>query len=339
MTLVVGRVSGRRIAVASDTLVTEHNMPQPISEGIIKTYLLPGGICASFANSPELAIRDFRGFADKYPSGAGFADVISYFEAASLISENDYLIAFARIAKLEKIVAGKRIKSIANTKWIGDQQGYEKFREYEARACKFAEAGRAINAVIFADEINESPASDLYSVMRQVIADKLAPTVGGFVYVVSDREDYFRQSAYCDMLFDWPTNESEDFKLDLNDQIDFGVSGENQNNALAQASPGYINVNLAVFYNLAGQKLFVFAGKNGDHLMKCSVLSNVAPEEITQKLAAYFQHDWGWLMQVMSAAETGQATKFREEPIIEGPSGVSFKMFCHVNTFPPTMPQ
>lgn len=334
MTLVVGRVSGQRIAVASDTVITKHGMPQPISEWIVKTYMLPGGICASFANSPELAIKDFNEFIGQYPNGTNYADVIAFFERASSRSGNDYLIAFAKYAKLEKIVEGKRIKSIANTKWIGDKEGYERFREYETRTRKFTEAGRAINVVMFADEIQNSPASDLYSAMRHVVADRQVPTVGGLVYVVSDRLEVFRQSAYCDMLFDWPIDQSEDFKLDLNNQIDFGVSGENTNFAIAQASPSYLNLNVAVFYHLAARKLFVFCGRNDDVLMRCTVLQEVLPAEIVQRLHAHFGKDWGWLIQVMSAAETYPITKFREEPITEGPSGVSFPIFCHTNTFP-----
>ena len=62
MTLVVARVSGRRVAVVSDTQLTEHAVRLPIHKGVVKTYMLPGGICASFSNSPELALTDFQRF-------------------------------------------------------------------------------------------------------------------------------------------------------------------------------------------------------------------------------------------------------------------------------------
>lgn len=72
MTLVVARVSGRRVVVASDTQLTEHDVRLPIHKGVVKTYILPGGICVSFSNSPELAIADFQTFAMAYPEGTDF---------------------------------------------------------------------------------------------------------------------------------------------------------------------------------------------------------------------------------------------------------------------------
>lgn len=336
MTLVVARVSGRRVAVVSDTQLTEHGIRLRIHEGIVKTYMLPGGICVSFSNSPELAVSDFQKFATAYPEGADFADTISFFEKTSAKSGNEYLIAFARLAKLAKIVDGQRMSSAAKTQWIGDKAAYERFREYEAKVRKGFEAGRAVNAVLFADEIEKSPASGLYSTMRHVIADPQLTTVGGFAYVLSDRLDVFRQSVYCDMLFDWPAAESEDFVLQLNDQIDFGASGENCGFAVTQASPGYLNMNVAAFYWLSSRKVFVFSAHGGNPLMTCSILNNVEPIQITARLNAHFGQDFGWLVQVLSAAPSATETRFREHPITSGPSGVGFQTLCHVNTFPRT---
>jgi hypothetical protein len=335
MTLAVGRVSGQRVAVVSDTQITEHDMPLPTTSGVIKTMMLPG-ICVSFSNSPELAARDIAQFASVYPQGAGFADTVAYFEQASANSENEYLIAFAKHAKLVKVSNGKRIRSESKTQWIGDASAYARFREYEARSRQFPEAGRAINAAMFADEIADSPASDLYSTMRRVISDRSIPSVGGFAYVLSDRLEHFRQSAYCDMLFDWPMSAAEDFNLDLNDQIDFGASGENREFAIVQASPSYMGLNLAVFYVLTARKVFVFGSTTDDPTMRCRVLSNVEPLDIPSRLAAHFGKDWGWLMQVMSASPSASTTNFREVPISSGPSGTRFEFFCHANTFPKT---
>ena len=108
---------------------------------------------------------------------------------------------------------------------LGDKDAYERFREYEAKHRKFIESGRAINAVLFADEMARSPASDLYSAMRHVVADRAISSTGGFVCVVSNRPEGFRYSVFSDMLFNWPEGESADFILDLNHQIDFGASG------------------------------------------------------------------------------------------------------------------
>jgi hypothetical protein len=322
------------VAVASDTQLTEHDVRLPIHKGVVKTYILPGGICVSFANSPELAVMDFQRFATAYPQGANFGNAISFFEAASAKSGNDYLIAFARQAKLAKIVDGQRMPSTARTQWIGDNAAYQRFREYEAKARRGFEAGRAVNAVLFADEIAKSPASDLYSTMRHVIADPQITSVGGFAYVLSDRLVTFRQSVYCDMLFDWPAVESDDFVLQLSDQIDFGASGENRGFAVVQASPGYLNLNVAAFYWLSGRKLFVFLGHDGSSLMKCSVLNDVEPPQIAASLNAHFGQDLGWLVMVLSAAPSATATRVREPSIAAGTNGVGFQVLCHVNTFP-----
>lgn len=334
MTLVVARVSGRRIAVVSDTQITKHDERLPIHESVLKTYMLPGGICVSFSNSPELATSDFKDFVAAYPEGAGFSDTIAFFEQASAKSGNDYLIAFARLAKLAKIVDGRRMPSAAKTQWIGDKAAYERFREYQAKARKGYEAGRAVYAVMFADEIDKSPASDLYSTIRHVIADPQVATVGGFAYVLSDRSEAFRQSVYCDMLFDWPAEKSEEFILQLNDPIDFGASGENQELAICQASPPYLNLNATVFYRLSGRKLFVYSIRDESQLMKCTVLHDVEPDQITARLNAHFGQDFGWLVQVFSAAPPATETSFREHPLPGKAQGVGFSLLCHLNTYP-----
>ncbi len=334
MTLVVGRVEGRRVAIVSDTQITEHDTPLPIADGVVKSYMLPGGVCVSFSNSPELAMKDFIAFIQAYPQGTGYSNVVSFFEAASMESGNDYLIAFAQHAKLVKIADGKRLPSGSKTQWIGDLAAYKRFREYEARTRQRAEAGRAVNAVLFADEMDKSPASDLYSAMRHVIADRDVPSVGGFACAVSDRVDAFRHSAYCDMLFDWPVDAAENFELQLNDQIDFGASGENKAFAVAQASTAYLSLNAVAFYMLTARKVFLFCGMTHDPLMRCTVLSDVDPLAIVPRLNKQIGQEWGWLIQVLSAAPTATSTQFRAIPRTESPNGVGFSTLCHVNTFP-----
>jgi hypothetical protein len=136
------------------------------------------------------------------------------------------------------------------------------------------------------------------------------------------------------MLFDWPAAKSEDFVLRLIDQIDFGAPGENRGFAVAQASPGYLNLNVAAFYWLSSRKVFVFSGHGGSLVMKCSVLNDVEPLQITARLDAHFGQDFGWLVQVLSAAPSAAKTRFREPPIAGGANGVGFEVLCHVNTFP-----
>jgi hypothetical protein len=78
---------------------------------------------------------------------------VSFFEQSSAKSGNDYLIAFSDNPRLVKIIDGKRVPSIATTAWIGDKAAYERFREYEAKQRPSVEHGRAMNAVLFADEL------------------------------------------------------------------------------------------------------------------------------------------------------------------------------------------
>jgi hypothetical protein len=204
MTLVVGRVSGSHVAIAGDTLISEHDEHLPIQAGCVKSCMLPGGLCVSLANSPETAARDIRSFRQQFPNGAAFSDVVAFFEGSSERTANDYLLAFAKPARLIKISDGKRLSSMAKTAWIGDRDAYSRFREFEARARPRPYEGRAINAAMFMDEQDGSPASDLHSPLRDVIADRTVRTVGGFVSTISNRGQRFRYSVYSDMFYDWP---------------------------------------------------------------------------------------------------------------------------------------
>jgi hypothetical protein len=130
--------------------------------------------------------------------------------------------------------------------------------------------------------------------------------------------------------------ETEDFILRLTDQIDFGASGENRNFSISQGSPSYLNMNVAVFYLLSAKKLFVFLGRQSDLLMRCTVLDLVEPPQIRARLNSFFGADLGWLIQVMSASPYATMSKQRDVPILTGPNGVRFDIFCHENTFPKT---
>jgi hypothetical protein len=78
MTLAVARIVGHRLAVAADTLITEHDTPLPLSKGVIKSCMLPGDICVTFSNSPELAARDFERFSQSHPEGVRFSEALSF---------------------------------------------------------------------------------------------------------------------------------------------------------------------------------------------------------------------------------------------------------------------
>jgi hypothetical protein len=333
VTLVVGRVEKGRVAIAADTLVTQNEAPLPVRKWTIKSCVLPGNICISFSNSPEHAETDFAAFAASYPTGTNFAGVISFFEASSARTGNDYLIAFASPARIVKIADGKRINSIAKTAWIGDHSAYERFRQYEAKHVPHPEHGRAMNAVLFGDELSNSPASDLYSVMRNLVLDRTVPTVGGFVSVISGRDTGCRYSVYSDMLFDWPASATEGYTPDLNDPIALNASGENVVHGIAQVSPGYMDANFVAFYFVGGRKLFLFYGRNNGLPSSCLVLDAVEPGEIQTRLNAAVGMDLKWLLIVTSAVPASGI----DETAAAG-KGMRLGFFTHANTFPPSAP-
>lgn len=82
--------------------------------------------------------------------------------------------------RVVKIAEGERVNSESQTQWIGDHEAYQRFRHYESRHHPRIGDGRAINAALFADEMTGSPASDLFSVLRKVVADPSVVSADGF---------------------------------------------------------------------------------------------------------------------------------------------------------------
>lgn len=336
MTLVVARIQGDRIAIASDTLLTEHQHPLPIQRGVIKSCMLPGDICVSYANSPELAERDFEKFVRAFPGGTGFSTVVSFFESSSRDTGNDYIVAFSHNPKLVTIVDGKRNRSQANTHWIGDKDAYARFRDYESKTRLGKENGRALYTVLFADELANSPASDLYSVMRHVVSDTDVASAGGFVCVISNRDPGFRYSVYSDMLYNWPEDATDEYTPKLTDKINLGASGENTEFVISQFSTRYLGLNMVAFYLLRGRKLFLFSGSGYGPALTCTVFSNVEPKEIPAKLTEATGADLHWRATVTSSlAEESNTIRRRESTEESADAGMQIEFFCHLNTFPP----
>ncbi|MCX7306422.1 MAG: hypothetical protein NTZ72_00075, partial [Afipia sp.] len=335
MTLVVARIDGPRVAVVADTLLTEHEKPLSFQNGVVKSCMLPGNICVSFANSPVTAERAFRLFVQNYPQGAGFAAVVAYFETSSRETGNDYIVAFANPARLVKIADGKRQTSLAKTLWIGDPIAYSRFREFEQPNRRKPQHGRALNVAYFADELKDSPASDLFSTMRNVVADPSILSAGGFVSVISNRDNGFRYSVYCDMLYDWPGSQDENYEFAITDQISLQTSGENTGFSIAQISPGFMGMNLTAFYYVKARKLFFFYGDNYGLANKCNVFTNVEPMRIHEVLNAFLRVDLKWLVTVTSPRDGGPYDKNRSD--IKTP-GSKMAFMVNANTFPKPSP-
>jgi hypothetical protein len=282
-----------------------------------------------------MAADDFQQFVECYPLGTSSMQAIAFFEQSSRRTGNDYIIAFSDFPRIVKITNGKRIQSAARTLWIGDHDAYERFREYEARKLPFSEHGRAINAALFADEIEGSPASDLYSVMRHIVADARISSVGGFVTVLSNRDPGFRFSVYSDMLYDWPKEDHEEYTYDMNEPIDFSASGENLGYSVAQISSSYSGLNAVAFYFVRGKTLFLFWGDNNNGLAnKCYPIRNIEANEIKRQLDHMFREDWRWLALVTSSRPSQVAALSGLHGGEPKARGAKFSVFVEANTLP-----
>ncbi len=326
MTLVVARAVQGRLAIAADTMISAQDSPLRMQ---LKSACLPGGICVSYSGSPELAWKAFRVFRERYPQGANYGLAVNYFERSSEGTNNDYIVAFSETAKLVTIRDGRRTSGLSNTHWIGDRSAYEHFREYESSGGLTYEHGRAVNAALFADEMNGSPASNLYSTMRNVVYSRKVPSVGGFVTVLSNRDIGFRFSVYSDVLLDWPVELGPGQFLRLTDTIDLRSSAENCRYSVSQISPGYYNMNIVAFYFLKGRLLVVLhEGQDGG--ATCITIPNIEPSSIAATLDETLGFPFHAMCLVMSAPEGISAP-------IERPTstyGVGMALYCEVNTMP-----
>ncbi len=296
--------------------------------------MLPGGICVSFAGSPELAAKDIWKFAKLNPNGADFSVTVEFFEQSSKVTNNDYIVAFAKNPKIVKIANGERQAGLSKTLWIGDKSAYEAFRAQEARAKKKYERGRAISGVLMANELPDSASSELYSAMRHVALSREVPTVGGFVSLVSNIEEGFRHPCLSDMLFDWPVDASPDFDLQLTDKITFGASGENEGYSISQFATGYGDFSFVGFYLLRGRLAYIFHPTTTLMADKCTVIRDVSPVDLPAKLTEAFKTDYGWLVWIASPSPDVKVTSRRvADKELDGGIQLGFMMEC--NTFPP----
>ena len=329
MTLVVARVEKGRLAIAADTMLSAHGSSLPMPQWVLKSICLPGNICVSYSGSPELATKAFQKFREKFPLGTNYATTVEFFEQSSAATNNDYIVAFANTAKLVTIRNGRRSSGVSKTHWIGDKEAYERFREYEHRRGRQHEHGRAVNVAMFADEMTGSPASELYSIMRNVLLDRSVPSVGGFVTVISNRDIGFRFSVYSDVLMDWPAGLDENQILEMTRKIDLRSSGENHQYSINQISPGYYNMNAVAFYVLRGRLLVMFYEIQGGST-SCVTIKNVEPDNIAATINKQLGLDFRAMCLVMSAREEFSSPIPRTKPT----DGVGMSLYCEVNTMP-----
>lgn len=330
MTLIVARQKGNRIAIASDTQLSAHDGALPLAEGVIKSCLLPNSICVSFAGSPELANKEIWNFSKKFPLVANYEETVSFFEAASNRTANDFIIAFSKYPKLVKIVDGKRQPNSASTMWIGDRAAFELFREIETGSKKKPQSGRALSGVLMADG-EDTIASELYSTMRNVVFGKQIESVGGFAPVVSNSAEGFHFPCLSDILYDWPDGVSEEFDFENEAKVTLGSSGENQEYSVSMFTSGYANFSLVGFYFLAAKKAFVFAPVQTLMSDRCVVIKDVYATDLPAKLTKAFGRDMGWRIWISGPNPNLSSTYFR--PKVQDDRGTQLGFLTHCNTF------
>ncbi len=313
-------------------MISEHGTRLPMNSWALKSVCLTGGTCVSYSGSPELALSDFWRFCEKNPGGASYATTVEFFEQSSASTNNDYIIAFAKPAKLVTIRNGHRTSGLSKTHWIGDKAAYEQFRKLERRPGP-NEKGRAVTAAIFADEMTGSPASDLYSAMRNVVSSRAVPSVGGFITVLSNRDAGFRFSAYSDVMLDWPTELHGNQELRLTDKFDLRASGANDRYSVSQISPGYYDMNAVAFYVLKGRLLVVFIAIRGS-ATACITLKDVEPDRIATTLDEKLGFSFKAMCLVMSARQGFSLPVERSRR----DDGISLGLYCEFNTMPKVTP-
>lgn len=327
MTLVVARSENGRLAMAADTLISAHGSPLPMRNWAIKLACLPGHVCVAYSGSPELSWRFIKDFRATYPSGAGYDTVISFFELAGRKTGCDFIVGFSHTGKLVSIKDGLRCTGVAKTHWIGDFVAYKRFCEYQYRKKEKPEHGRAISSVMFADEEKGSPASDIYSIMRNVVADREITSVGGFVTVISNRESEFRFSVYSDILMDWPIELTSGQDIQLTDKINLISTGENDRFSISQISLGYYNINMCAIYILKGNILCLLSEPD-ERSDGCVIIKNVAPNKIEETIDRVIGFPSRALSLIMSSRKETIAP-FR----IRSPNeGLGLNLYCEANT-------
>ena len=329
MTLVVARIHGDRISIAADTLISEHEKALPYRYMSLKSICLPGGICVSYCGSPQLAAKSFQNYHSSIESISSFHDIVCFFTEQSRLHNNDYIIAFSDPARLVTIRNGQRTNGVSKTHWIGDEAAYRRFREYECKHKDLYYQGRAVCAAVFADEKKDSPASNLYTIMSNVVKDSEITSVGGFVTVISNRDNYFRFSVYSDTLFDWPQNLPDTSIFNESEKYDLTSSGENSKFSISQISPGYYNLNAVAFYVLKGRLLFpLYQTRSMESA--CHVMTDVAPSSIQEALDSFWAFPFRALCLVVSSLENLPSPFPRQNPT----DGMGIGFFVEANTFP-----
>ncbi len=330
MTLIVARLSHGEISIASDTMLTEHGRPLPRSRDVIKTRMLPGDVCVSYAGSPDLADKCFLAYVAQHRSGHGYDDMLKFFECDSIKTNNDYIVCFYKLLKIVAIKNGARIITPAKTVWIGDKVAYEAFRRYEQSEENSPLLGRASPATIFADDFEHSPASPLYQAMRHVVNDVNCPCVGGFPCIVSSKPNGFRFAAFSDTLYDFPSDWPELTPIKATDKVSFGASGENAGYCYSQISTNIIGSNQVAFYYLRGGLLFAFDSNGPMSTSQCRVVRHVEPHKVVENLVPFEDKRLGWLVFILSSAWSPSVSIVRQNDFSE--NGMELDLAVHENT-------
>ena len=187
-----------------------------------------------------------------------------------------------------------------------------------------------MNCVYTWNEMEGSPSSDLYSIMRQVVFSGAIQSVGGLVSILSNHEGQFRPPVMSDVLYDWPSAFDQDASIPLDVPINLDVSGENKHQSLNIFSTGYLGITMIGFYFLSGKTAILFHPRTNLVADACTVIRDVEPNEIAKKLNDLLGADWRWQILVVGP-ESGNAP--HKAPLINGKqSGMGLGLMCYFNS-------
>jgi hypothetical protein len=133
------------------------------------------------------------------------------------------------------------------------------------------------------------------------------------------------------MLYDWPSWEPEEYEFKYDDPVVFQSTNENAGYAVAQISPGYMNLNVVAFYFSKARTLFFFYGKDNGLPNHCEVFRNVPAPEIHTVLNRFVGTDLAWLLTITTPRSS--TPELRATSGIKSP-GSQLAFFSEANTFP-----
>jgi hypothetical protein len=264
MTLVIARQLAEEIIILADTRLTEHGAILPLERGVIKTCIVAANVAVSFANSPDLAARDIARFAVQHPNGSNYITTKSFFEQSSAKTGVDYILSFARPSKILVVSEGKSHQT--TTGWIGDREGFDRFRAYETRSRESPRSELPHLAAIDGTIVHKERFSNLLYHFEDVVGDRDLPSVGGFISICTNGGGKFGFRVSAGLYYD--TNGQVAIG---DDTVTLGASGENRTYEMSIATPEPPGATAVSYYFRVAQLGYAYTPGSGPVANECRI--------------------------------------------------------------------